>query len=228
MISPLLADIPSVPRGRFAIREGSAWIHGIVEPVEGAGGGISNASLRIAEQLLSAVLGMDTSRIRVAPLQPSGRPVVIVDGAFTTACVSISHASGFVAAVVACEAAVGVDLVAPVDAGPGLDHFFSANERAAFVDESGEPRAKLWAAKESAYKAARLDCEFLPRRITVMRRVKNAFAWNVVDTHASAHGTGTFHRAGSLLMALSVCRSVAGQEIYESGSPRYREATACS
>lgn len=228
MISPSLADIPSVQRGRFTVREESTLIHGIVEPAVGAAGAISNASLRIAEQLLSAVLGMDTSRIRVAPLQPSGRPVVFVDGAFATASVSISHASGFVVAVVACEAAVGVDLVAPVNTGWGLDHFLSADERAAFTGESGESRAKLWAAKESAYKAARLDCEFRPQRITIMRRAKNAFAWNVVATHAGADGTGTFHRTGSLLIALSVCRSVTGQAMCDSGSPRYRKATACS
>lgn len=159
---------------------------------------------RLAEELVSAHLGCERPLVRVAGLMPSGRPIAMVQGRAASVCVSVSHGGGLVVAVACRAAGVGVDIVDPADAGPGLDIWFTPDERLLLPDEEGLLRARLWAAKEAAFKAARLDERFHPRAVRIHDLRRTTFAWSVRGDHRCVEGQGTFAVAGSHLVAVAV------------------------
>ncbi len=163
----------------------------------------SGLGMRLAEDLLCLSWGLDAGSVRVANLVPSGRPVATVAGAPAPCVVSISHIRGLAAAIVSETACVGIDIVDPADAGRSLDVWFTPDELALLPDDHGLLRAILWAAKEAAYKAARLDTEFRPRRVVIESLSANAFEWRVRDGHAEVVGEGCFATVGRYVVAIA-------------------------
>ena len=163
----------------------------------------SGEGMRLAEDLLCLSRGLDAGSVRVANLVPSGRPVATVAGAPAPCVVSISHIRGLAAAIVSETACVGIDIVDPADAGRSLDVWFTPDELALLPDDHGLLRAILWAAKEAAYKAARLDTEFRPRRVVIESLSANAFEWRVRDGHAEVVGEGCFATVGRYVVAIA-------------------------
>jgi len=163
----------------------------------------SGEVLRLAEDLLCLSQGLDAGSVRVAALAPSGRPVATVAGTPVPCVVSISHVRGLAGAVVSENACVGIDIVDPADAGRSLDVWFTPDELALLPDDHGLLRAMLWAAKEAAYKAARLDTEFRPRMVVIESLSANAFEWRVRDGHAEVDGEGCFATLGRYVVAIA-------------------------
>jgi hypothetical protein len=163
----------------------------------------SGEVLRLAEDLLCLSQGLDAGSVRVAALAPSGRPVATVAGTPVPCAVSVSHVRGLAGAVVSDNACVGIDIVDPADAGRSLDVWFTPDELALLPDDHGLLRAMLWAAKEAAYKAARLDTEFRPRMVVIESLSANAFKWRVRDGHAEVDGEGCFATLGRYVVAIA-------------------------
>jgi hypothetical protein len=182
---------------------------------------------RLAEDLVAATLGLAGAQVRVAALLPSGRPVARITGRERSPSVSLSHVHGLLGAAVAADGQVGLDIVDPADAGRALDAFFSPDELALVPDDDGLLRARLWAAKEAAYKAARLDAEFRPRRVTIEGLSPSGFAWVVRDRHVVVRGAGRFATVGRHVVAIAATGAAAAA----SAGPDARgvlEAAACS
>jgi len=161
------------------------------------------AARALAEDVAAATLQQDRRNLRIASVSPSGRPVLLVAGRATGMAVSISHVEGLVAAAVGSTAGVGIDLVDPAEAGRGLDFWFTPEELALEPDE-GLLRARLWAAKEAAYKAAGLDEELRPRTVAIESLGLHAFTWTARSGFARAAGEGRFLAAGRHVVALAV------------------------
>lgn len=161
------------------------------------------AARALAEDVAAAALERDRRDLRIASLPPSGRPVLLVAGRATGMAVSLSHVEGLVAAAVGSTAGVGIDLVDPAEAGRGLDFWFTPEELALEPDE-GLLRARLWAAKEAAYKAAGLDEELRPRTVAIESLGLHAFTWTARSGFARAAGEGRFLTAGRHVVALAV------------------------
>jgi len=162
----------------------------------------SAEAARLAEGLVTARLAIDAGRVRVASLVPSGRPVAFVSGLPAPVWLSISHVPGLVAAAVSTDAWIGLDIVDPAEAGRGLDIWFTPDELALAPDD-GRLRAVLWAAKEAAYKACRLDTEFRPRRVFIESLDIRSFAWTVQGRFGDVHGTGRLLAVGRHVVALA-------------------------
>lgn len=204
------AGPPSVTRHRVAVR--GRWVDVWATPAGGAS--VSVAGSRLAERLAAHVLGVPPSSLRVAPLAPSGRPVVLGAGAAGDCGISISHlrrpsgeasidCAGLVVAAACRNAHVGVDVVAPVDV--------SAASIACFLTKglpAGEGDARhavrLWAAKEAAYKAAALDEAFRPRRIVIEQMAADSFRWSVAGRYHAVHGAGVFFAEDGHVLAVAV------------------------
>ena len=161
------------------------------------------AARALAEDVAAAALERDRRDLRIASLPPSGRPVLLVAGRATGMAVSISHVEGLVAAAVGSTAGVGIDLVDPAEAGRGLDFWFTPEELALEPDE-GLLRARLWAAKEAAYKAAGLDEELRPRSVMIESLAPRTFTWTAHSRFVSAAGSGRFLAAGRHVVAVAV------------------------
>lgn len=179
----------------------------------------SGAALRLAEDLVAATLAADAGQVRVAGLPPSGRPVAWVAGLVDPPFVSVSHVRGMHGAAVAADGTVGLDIVDPADAGRALDVFFSPDELALVPDDLGLLRALLWAAKEAAYKAARLDAEFRPRQVTITSLSGNEFTWVVRDRHAVVEGVGRFATVGRHVVAVAVTAPLTGEDRLVAAAP---------
>lgn len=165
--------------------------------------GISAAAARLAEDLVAAHSGCERRLVRVAALLPSGRPLAMVRGRGATVSVSLSHAGGLCGAAVCGTAGVGLDIVDPGEAGPALDVWFTPAELALFPDD-GLLRPRLWAAKEAAFKAARLDDGFRPRAVAIERLDAAGFCWTVCGRYRRVCGRGVFTEAGTHLVAIAV------------------------
>ena len=163
----------------------------------------SGEVLRLAEDLAVLSQGLDAGTVRVAALAPSGRPVATVDGEPASFVVSISHVRGLVGAVVSDTAWIGLDIVDPADAGRSLDPWFTPDELALLPDDHGLLRALLWAAKEAAFKAARLDTEFRPRMVAIESLSPRTFEWVVHGGHGEIRGDGCFGMAGRHVIAIA-------------------------
>lgn len=169
-----------------------------------AGGACSAAAARLAEDLVAARLGCDRRLVRVAALMPSGRPLATVQGRQPSVRVSLSHDGGLVGAAVCATCGVGLDIVAAADAGPALDGWFTADELAILRDDDDRPRARLWAAKEAAFKAAGLDEGFRPLAVAIARCGSAGFRWSVRGDHRRVSGRGLFGAVGGQAMAVAV------------------------
>jgi len=176
----------------------------VVERLPDGEGTASAAGMRLAEQLAAACLHLPLAAVRVAALPPTGRPVVLVGGRAAGVAVTISHAAGFVAAAASVSAAVGLDIVDPVDAGRGLDAWFTPDELALLPDDDGLVRGLLWAAKEAAYKAARLDTELRRDTVTIESLSPRGFAWSARSAWREVRGTGRFARIGRPILAVAI------------------------
>lgn len=168
------------------------------------GAGTSAEAARLAEALVAARVECERALVRVAALMPSGRPLAMVRGGSAAICVSLSHSGRMIGAAVCATAGVGLDIVDPAEAGRGLDVWFTPDELALIPDEDGLLRARLWAAKEAAFKAARLDDEFRPRVVKIEDLGRTSFRWSVRGQHGRVSGRGIFTVAGMHLVAISV------------------------
>jgi phosphopantetheinyl transferase (holo-ACP synthase) len=164
------------------------------------------AARALAEDLAATLLAADRRDLRIAALAPSGRPVLSVAGRVAQIAISLSHVEGLVAAAVTSTAGVGIDLVDPAEAGRGLDFWFTPEELALEPDE-GLLRARLWAAKEAAYKAAGLDEELRPRTVAIESLGLHAFTWTARSGFVRAAGAGRFLTAGRHVVAVAVTTS---------------------
>lgn len=163
----------------------------------------SRAATRLAEALVAELIGRAAERVRVASLPPSGRPVAVVDGEAHPVSLTISHVPGLVGAA-ACETAwVGIDIVDPAEAGRGLDIWFTPDELALLPDDDGSLRARLWAAKEAAYKACRFDAGFSPRSVTIDALTGSGFSWTARHRFGDVLGPGRFTSLGRHVVAVA-------------------------
>lgn len=169
---------PNLPVGRICarLRVGGAAVHATFVKPAAPRDASSAAAMRLAESLVVAAVGLPRESVRVAALPPSGAPVAAVHESVASPWISVSHVTSLIGAAASTEASVGLDIVAPGSAGRGLDVFFSAEERRLAV-ESSPWRAMLWAAKEAAYKAARMDVAFQPLEIRILGLSPHGFAW---------------------------------------------------
>jgi phosphopantetheinyl transferase (holo-ACP synthase) len=178
----------------------------VIAAVDRHDGPESAAARALAEDLAATRLATDRRDLRIAALAPSGRPVLSVAGRVAGFAVSLSHVEGLVAAAVTSTAGVGIDLVDPAEAGRGLDFWFTPEELALEPDE-GLLRARLWAAKEAAYKAAGLDEELRPRTVAIESLGLHAFTWTARSGFVRAAGGGRFLAAGRHVVAVAVATS---------------------
>jgi 4'-phosphopantetheinyl transferase EntD len=174
----------------------------IDEAAEGARASADAA--RLAEDLVAARIGCESRLVRVAALMPSGRPVAMVRGRAAGISVSISHIGGLFGAAVCATAGVGLDIVDPAEAGRSLDVWFTPDELALLPDEDGLLRARLWGAKEAAFKAARLDDGFRPCSVEIEDLGRTGFRWSARREHGPLCGQGIFTAAGAHLVAVAV------------------------
>lgn len=172
----------------------------IVEMTDRAGA--SAAAVRLAEQLVAERSGSERRAVRVAALPPAGRPVATVLGRKTTISVSLSHDAGLCGAAVCDGGGVGLDIVDAASVRKASDVWFTSDELSLMPDD-GLLRARLWAAKEAAYKAARLDEGFRPRRVAIEGLWTSGFRWSVRGDHRLVRGAGTFFH-GPHVIAVSV------------------------
>jgi len=163
----------------------------------------SAAAARLAEDLVAEQIGCERRLVHVAAMMPSGRPVAAVRGRETTVGVSLAHAGGLVGAAVCAACGVGLDIVDAAAAGPNLDIWFTPDELATFRDH-GRPRARLWTAKEAAFKAAGLDEGFRPLAVAIGRSGTAGFRWSVRGDHRCVGGEGVFAAAGRQVIAVAV------------------------
>lgn len=168
---------------------------------------LSGETLRLAESLVAATAAVPRTEVRVARLAPSGRPTARVAGVRRAPSVSVSHVRGLCGAAVSTDGAVGLDLVDPAESGPGLDVFFSSDELASMLDDIAVMRPLLWAAKESAYKAASLDSVFRPRQVAIETVSCHDFTWTVRDRYAAVHGRGIFGAVGRHVWAIALANA---------------------
>jgi 4'-phosphopantetheinyl transferase EntD len=164
----------------------------------------SAEAARLAEDLVATRIGCERRQVRVAGLMPSGRPVAMVRGRAAAVSVSVSHSGGMIGAAACASAGVGLDIVHPTEAGPSLDVWFTPDELSLVPDKDGLLRARLWGAKEAAFKAARLDEGFRPRAVRVDDLGRTGFRWSVQGEHGPVCGQGVFTLAGTHLVAVAV------------------------
>jgi hypothetical protein len=229
MIGWRLGNALPVGRVCHGLDVGCWAVAAVFEPPFGGVESLSGAALRLAEDLVATLLSAPGAGVRVAGLAPSGRPVVSVAGMSSGPSVSVSHVSGLLGAAVSTDGQVGLDIVDPADAGRALDVFFSPDELALMPDDLGLLRALLWAAKEAAYKAARLDTEFRPRHVTIESLSPNGFSWVVRDRHALVAGAGRFATVGRHVVAIAATAPVTGHAgTVGAGRGACEEPVACS
>jgi len=209
------------------LRVGEWPVDIVCEPYRGGAEQVSGAAVRLAEDLVAGLLELAPGAVRVAALAPSGRPVARIAGQAETPFLSISHGRSLIGAAASIAGQVGIDIVDPADAGRALDVFFSPDELDLVPDDLGLLRALLWAAKEAAYKAARLDTEFRPRQVTIDSLAANGFTWVVRAPHARVEGAGRFTTVGRHVLAIAATAPAASRRAAVNRGGR-REASACS
>ena len=195
-----LKQTPSIDVRRLAERVAHACLMQGVSPHQGQADGAPDDS------------------VRVATLMPSGRPVATVSGRVAPVCVSVSHTRLMRAAVACVEAFVGIDLVetcvpatTPLKGNTcrrdrNLDAWFTQGELGLLADRTDLTPPMLWAAKEAAYKAARIDTEFRPRRLQILYACGDRFRWRMCDRWANMSGEGVFFLAGDHVVAIATAR----------------------
>lgn len=191
------------------------------------GAAASAEAARLAEHLVAARIGCERRLVRVAALMPSGRPVATARGRLAAISVSVSHTGRLCGAAVGGAAGIGLDIVDPTEAGCALDVWLTPDERAWFPDDDGLLRARLWGAKEAAFKAARLDDGFRPRSVNIDALDRIGFRWRVRATHGPVCGQGIFAVAGMHLVAIAIATGSPDAAGFRS-SPSSSEPAGCS
>jgi 4'-phosphopantetheinyl transferase EntD len=171
---------------------------GFAVPVPGES--LSAAARRLAERLVARRAGLPGAAVRVAALLPSGRPVATGPDGILPVSVAMAHERRFVGAAVCDASGVGIDIVDPAAVRAGLDHWLDAAERGC---AGSVTPGMLWAAKEAAYKAARLDASFRPLAVSVEPDGDEGFTWRLQDDWRAAHGQGRFLDRGGHLVAVA-------------------------
>jgi phosphopantetheinyl transferase len=134
-----------------------------------------------AKQLLASVFAAENSPLRSLPPNAlhiesrstnpghGERPVLYADDYPHTCAISIAHSSRGVLVAVTLDEQVhlGVDLVEPLRAAENLHWTFTAPERAWLAGNDRTSAARLWALKESLYKACQRGESFSPQQIEV-------------------------------------------------------------
>lgn len=175
-------------------------------------GNQSAAAARLAEELIAAHIGCERSRVRVANMMPSGRPHATVRGRSGAIHVSMSHSSNMIGACVCETTSVGLDIVQAEEVDRKLDFWFTPNELSLLPEEDTLLRARIWGAKEAAFKAARLDEGFRPCAVKITALESTSFRWSVQGNHRKAAGQGIFTLAGMHLCALAVAAATQVEE----------------
>lgn len=157
----------------------------------------------LAEELVAVRFGCERRFVHVATLMPSGRPVATVRGRPAAVFLSISTAGGLAGAVSCVTGGVGLDIVDVAEAGRPLETFFTPDERMLVRADGGRMRARLWAAKEAAYKASRLDEGFRPLAVAIEDMGPTDFGWSVQGIHRHVRGRGVFANAGGRVVAVA-------------------------
>jgi len=148
------------------------------------GESLSTGVRRLAAEVIRDHLRGHHGMIRIATVLPSGRPVATDSTGPLRVTVSLAHDDGLMAAAAAERCNVGIDVIASKARSSGLDFWLDPGEQR-WEKRAGIP-GLLWAAKESAYKASRLDTPFRPREIAVSPRGDDGFRftwsnrWHVV------------------------------------------------
>jgi hypothetical protein len=203
MITTRASDAVCRRLDRCRLTVGGHDVDVAIAAVDHRDGPAAAAARALGEELAATLLAADRRQLRIAALPPSGRPVLSVAGRWVAAAVSLSHVEGLVAAAVAATGGVGIDLVDPAEAGRSLDFWFTPDELGLEPDE-GLLRARLWAAKEAAYKAAGLDEELRPRTVMIESLGLHVFTWTAGSGFASVSGAGRFLTAGRHVVAVAV------------------------
>lgn len=175
-------------------------VHAEVAPHALAAYAVSAAARGLAERVGSRLI---SAPVRVACLMPSGRPVVLPITDAGPCTVSVAHTRSLLAAA-ACRdvGGVGIDIVAAAESSAALDWCFDAAEAAYANDDSS--RARLWAAKEAAYKAARIDNGFQPKRVRISPAGAARFRWSIAAEFEMVVGVGGWSEAGGHVVAVAV------------------------
>lgn len=228
MIEAWLAQSLAVGAPRRGCRVGCSRVDMVFARPRNAIDMPSGQAMRLAEVLVAEAVERPRTDVRVATLPPTGRPVASVLGGGEPPSVSVSHADGLLGAAVSRDAFVGLDIVAPETAGRGLDAFLSPDELALLPDDTGLLRALLWAAKEAAFKAARLDVEFRPREVAIRSLSPAGFDWAVATPFADASGAGGFFAVARHVVAVATKASPREAACRPTPVSRLKGAFACS
>lgn len=163
---------------------------------------VSLAARRLSEQVCSDLVG---TPVRVATLLPSGRPIAWQQGGVEPCLVSISHTHQLLSAI-ACRGAVGagVDLVSMDRPGLSFSWCFTQFDTDGSVSDSRLTAIRLWAAKEAAYKASRIDIGFQPRRVHISGENATCFKWTLSGDHEIIRGIGIWKVAEGHVIAIAV------------------------
>lgn len=186
----------------------------------------SGVALRLAENLVANVLGIATDRVRVATLLPAGRPIVTVVDTACCPMVSVSHALGLYGAILSHEAQVGIDIVHPDEVAPSLETFFTPRERAMLWENNAFFCGCLWAAKEAAYKAARLDIGFQPLRVHINNLTVGGFQWSLFGPRGRVEGAGTLAMVNQCIVAFAATRAASNDAAGDGCSDEFLEEVA--
>lgn len=187
--------------GRLAIA--GETVHVAVRSIGPDDGDRSLLARSLGRDMAAAALGLSRTAVTVASLLPSGRPVLRVHGQEVSESVSLAHVEDCVAGALAHGASVGIDLVDPAVAGRGLDFWFTPEELALEADD-GLLRARLWAAKEAAFKAAAFDVELRPRTVVIDSLAPCGFTWSAVTRYRRTSGSGVFGSFGRYVVAIAL------------------------
>jgi hypothetical protein len=156
---------------------------------------------RLAAALVGSHLRGRSDPIRIETVLPSGRPVATDSRGLLPVAMSLAHDAGLMAAAAAERCHVGIDVIAIESRSSGLDYWLDSDERR-WERRTGAP-GLLWAAKESAYKAARLDTPFRPREITVAPEGGDGFRFTWSSRWHVVTGSGRFMVEGGYLVAVA-------------------------
>lgn len=161
----------------------------------------SAAAARLAARHAARMLGHPSQAVRIAHQQPSGRPVILIDGHPAKPSVSIAHIDRRCAIAIDAGRSIGVDLVRLADA-QRLAAWLHPDDAGACIAPADMP-AYCWAAREAAYKATRQDIPFAPDDIGLSGLTRNRFYWCYRSGRSVMSGGGRFDLQDSLVCALA-------------------------
>lgn len=162
----------------------------------------SAAASRLAARLAGYATGRVQDAVRIERSEPSGRPLLTMDGKPASIYVSVSHLNQWCAVTLDATRSVGVDL-APLDAAHRLAAWLQPEDRWAGAGPSRVMPAYCWAAREAAFKAVRLDIPFCPDDFALHALTDATFSWCYRVRHDSLTGLGRFSLHAGMVCALA-------------------------